>query len=787
MISFTSFWIIFGLISSCLGQAYWYETIAHQGVAPYNPQGTAYQVFRNVKDFGATGNGVTDDTAAINAAIAYGSRCVEGVPGVGSTAGFVGLALIDADPYGSSVPDYGTTNVFYRQVRNFIIDTTNMPATSLARGIHWPTSQATSLQNMVFNLNKASGTLHQGVFIENGSGGYLNDLIFNGGQYGMSVGSQRFTSRNLTFNNCGTAIYRLWGNFPSSYSNYNTDNLRLGWTYMGLSINNCGVGLDMFDGGSTAQQVGSVTVIDNTFSNTPIGILTARSSTSLPLTAGSLAIENVVFTNVPTAVEGANSVSLAGSTGSMTVAAWVQGNTYSPTGPTSTQGATSAFPRPASLLSGTRYYTRSKSQYNALAATQFVSVRTAGAKGDGVTDDSAAIQAIITSATAAGKVVYFDSGIYKVTTTISSPAGARIVGETYPVIMGSGSFFANMAAPQPIIRIGSTSGQTGIVEWSDMIVSTQGATAGATLIQWNLASTSTTPSGIWDVHTRLGGFDGSNLQVAQCPTTGTQPNPNFIAAFMSMKITSIASGLYMENVWLWNADHDIDDVIDTQISIYSGRGLSVESTTGNFWLIGTAVEHHALYQYQFANTQNVFMGYIQTETPYYQPVPQATSPFPPVTTLNDPDFATFCAGKSATCYDAWGLRILDSQKMLVYGAGFYSFFNNYSLSKFSLPSTDYLPFPFYLFSPSLKLTIPSPRPTACSNHTSTTYNSNCQTQIFDIDEGGSATEAYAGSTVYVYGLNTLGVESMIDMNGKSVASYTANENVYGANVVRFVS
>lgn len=117
-----------------------------------------------------------------------------------------------------------------------------------------------------------------------------------------------------------------------------------------------------------------------------------------------------------------------------------------------------------------------------------------------------------------------------------------------------------------------------------MIVSTQGATAGSILIQWNLASPSTTPSGIWDVHTRIGGFDGSNLQVAQCPTTGTQPNTNCIAAFMSMQITSIASGLYMENVWLWTADHDIDDVIDTQISIYSGRGLSVESTTGNFWL-----------------------------------------------------------------------------------------------------------------------------------------------------------------------------------------------------------
>lgn len=41
--------------------------------------------------------------------------------------------------------------------------------------------------------------------------------------------------------------------------------------------------------------------------------------------------------------------------------------------------------------------------------------------------------------------------------------------------------------------------------------------------------------------------------------------------------------------------------------------------------------------------------------------------------------------------------------------------------------------------------------------------------------------------MYVYGLNTLGVESMIDMDGNSVAAYTANANVYGANVVRFVS
>lgn len=38
-----------------VAQSYWLESIAHQGIAPYNAQGSAYQVFRNVKDFGAKG------------------------------------------------------------------------------------------------------------------------------------------------------------------------------------------------------------------------------------------------------------------------------------------------------------------------------------------------------------------------------------------------------------------------------------------------------------------------------------------------------------------------------------------------------------------------------------------------------------------------------------------------------------------------------------------------------------------------------------------------------------
>ena len=164
--------------------------------------------------------------------------------------------------------------------------------------------------------------------------------------------------------------------------------------------------------------------------------------------------------------------------------------------------------------------------------------------------------------------------------------GAKIVGEAYPVILASGATWSDITNPIPVVRVGLATGQTGVVEWSDMVVSTEGACPGAVLIQWNLASPVGTPSGMWDVHTRVGGFKGSNLQVAQCPTTAAQPNQACIGAFQSMRISNIGTGVYMENTWFWTADHDLDDVNNdnTRLTIYAGRGLSIESTTGNFWL-----------------------------------------------------------------------------------------------------------------------------------------------------------------------------------------------------------
>jgi glucan 1,3-beta-glucosidase len=91
---------------------------------------------------------------------------------------------------------------------------------------------------------------------------------------------------------------------------------------------------------------------------------------------------------------------------------------------------------------------------------------------------------------------------------------------------------------------------------------------------------------MWDVHTRIGGFTGSNLQVAQCAKNpgSTSIINACIGAFMSMRIRPSAWGLYMENNWFWTADHDIGDSVNTQLTIYSGRELFIESTAGTFWL-----------------------------------------------------------------------------------------------------------------------------------------------------------------------------------------------------------
>lgn len=73
---------------------------------------------------------------------------------------------------------------------------------------------------------------------------------------------------------------------------------------------------------------------------------------------------------------------------------------------------------------------------------------------------------------------------------------------------------------------------------------------------------------------------------------------------------------------------------------------------------------------------------------YYQRKPDATVHFPAVASLNDSIFSrsNFTGNSWTNATDpnlalGWGLRVLNSQGVLVYGAGLTFFFNKYNTSK----------------------------------------------------------------------------------------------------------
>jgi glucan 1,3-beta-glucosidase len=102
-----------------------------------------------------------------------------------------GVSPLDVDPYTASGQYYVNQDNFYRSIRNFILDTTAIPPATSGTGIHWQVAQATSLQNIVVNMSTASGNNHQGIFMENGSGGFISDFTTNGGKFGIWIGNQQ--------------------------------------------------------------------------------------------------------------------------------------------------------------------------------------------------------------------------------------------------------------------------------------------------------------------------------------------------------------------------------------------------------------------------------------------------------------------------------------------------------------------------------------------------------------------------------------------------------------------
>lgn len=102
--------------------------------------------------------------------------------------------------------------------------------------------------------------------MESGSGGFLSDLTFYGGQIGFRSGSQQFTMRGLTFYNVATAISMIWN---------------WGMVWKEITIYNAYVSYDIQSfGGADGQGTGSLIIQDNYWSRVPYGITLKKGSIS---------------------------------------------------------------------------------------------------------------------------------------------------------------------------------------------------------------------------------------------------------------------------------------------------------------------------------------------------------------------------------------------------------------------------------------------------------------------------------------------------------------------------
>ncbi|KAF2434278.1 pectin lyase-like protein [Tothia fuscella] len=689
-----------------------------------------YPVVRNVKDYGAKGDGQTDDWEYIMNAITKGDRCGEGCnatstkgaiiyfpPGTYSISkpivqyyftqfvgdpvrrptimgrkGFKGIALIDTDVYidgGNGAEWWTNQNNFYRQIRNLILDLTAMDnhtpggaADGSPVGIHWQVSQACTLQNIHFKMPIAgvNGEVrHLGIFMENGSGGFVSDLTFLGGKVGFIAGNQQYTARNLKFTRCETAIEMLWD---------------WGFTWKNIVIEDSKIGIDATASGTDGntgqkQSIGSVTILDSTFKNVEKALLVLNAKGY----HANVVLDNVrVESSKVVVVDNLGIPYLEG--GTKTIKSWALGYRFTEASPKGKFDSGDMEPpnKDRSLLdANSNFFSQDKPQYINYQQSDFINVLSYGVRNDGSYPNKNAkgINDALEQSAKQNKILVFPAGIYKVDDTIFIPPGSRLVGVLWSQIMAIGKAFENADQPKVLARVGHR-GDTGVVEISDMLFTGSGATAGAIFMEWNVHESIQGSAAMWDTIFRVGGASGTELTDSNCHQYGKQAVERCMASTMMLHVTSSAS-VYMENMWFWvaahwlrhadsSADHDVESKLQTRINVYGARGVLIESQ-GPSWVHSASNEHSTLYNWQLSGAKNVYLRHIQSETPYFQAGQlESRKPYPPDTRFpNDPEFPD-CKNKAEgfdTCRESWALRIIKSSNVYLYGGGFYSFFQDY--------------------------------------------------------------------------------------------------------------
>lgn len=568
--------------ASCVS---WYDTL--------EPTRNDNYTYRNVMWYGAKGDGVNDDTNAFITALTYnrsplfslntplvlyvppGDYVITSTLTLWFLTHMVGNSLC---PPRLIVPPNtlhspmsfviaGDTSYqgdhddeFYRGVRH--IDIVMGAGNTGGCGVHWGVSQATFLRDMVIDLGPDG---QYGIFDENGSGGFASDLTITGGQTGLQVGNQQWTWVNIAISGSRTScINQIW-NWVSAFH--------------GLEISDCPIGIQL-----CGSNDGGLLLLDSSATNIPLVLQTVG--------AQHIFLERFTATNT-TMIASTGLPGLPG--GTLTVPGWRQGPLYTGGGSTLDPSTASKVPltRPDAPLPR-----RARPTFDGTNATASATATPppvcilsyGGCVGNGVVDCTAALVSAL--ATPGSPPVFFPFGTYLLSSTVTLPAGAALVGELGSVLMalGNASAFSDATHPSPLLLVPPTS--TG-VQLVDLLFSLTGEAPGLVFLDWQAPGDA--PSGLWDVSWRLY-YGASDLMVVQGP----------------------GAGVYMEEGWGWVADHDVNT--GQTITVKNPRGMTVTGT-GETFLIATAMEHSAQYQYNFSGATNVTTIVTQTETNYWSVPP----------------------------------------------------------------------------------------------------------------------------------------------------------------------
>lgn len=502
----------------------------------------------------------------------------------------------------------------------------------------------------------------------------INDLEFVGGGLGFDVNVTQYHFKNILFRNLTTGLKLTYLNSGHG---------------QGLRFENVGVGIDARGGAS-----GFFALTDSTATNT--SIVVAEDSQSF--TMGSLMLENIVVDKATVPAVGRllkyshpaspqaeltrkQTVNIGGNatlTGNVVPGTtWIRGHVY--TEGESAGDAPQNFAlgqvfntsRPADLLaSNGSYSTVTPPTYADFNVSRVVNVKSVPAhpvRGDAVTDDLASLQAIIDAAAAANQLVFFPHGIYLLGDTLTIPPNSRLVGEAWTELSATGANFKDATSPRPMLRVGNP-GDKGVAQLTDFVFTVADVLPGAVLVEANMAGTEPGDVGFFNSHFRISGAAGSKAYLS-CT------DPLTCNAARTLVHLTPSSSTYWENSWLWGADHDLENTTDTAyLSPSAAGGLLVEATGGT-WLLGIGIEHHALYQSNFYNARNVFVGLQEGEAAYWQgngTVAPAPQPWQDALLPSDPDFS-WCAADDDQCRMGLYQRITNSSDVNIYGSGFWNF------------------------------------------------------------------------------------------------------------------